>query len=322
MDLAVFQEGELEVALRALKVVALANGSVTERERELLEMLAQLHGRTVDTAALTPITPADVAAAVPGAHARKRLVQLAIITAMTDGEVTREQERAVEAFAQALEIDERGLKVLNDLAGDHLLMARFDLLRRVAPGMFRDVWADEGFRGVAKFVRAVTGHLSGDPELGWRYKQLGLLPKGTLGRTFWEHQTRRKFLLPGELNDVVEKLVYHDFAHVLSGYDTNPEGEAQIAAFLAGNRRNDGFVFFMMIMGAGHLGLKINPNLVAKGLFQPKPVLRALERGAACNVDLTDHFDHWRYVERDLQEVRAELGIPPVASGPGVTVGE
>ena len=321
MDLAVFQGAELDVALRALKGVALANGSVTDRERELLEMLAQLHGRSIEVSALPPVAPAEVAAAIAGEHPRKRLVQLAIITAMTDGEVTGDQERAVDELAAALEVDDRALKVLHDLAAHHLTLARFDLIRRVMPGVLHDIWADEGFRGVAKFVRAVTGHLPAEPDVGWRYKQLGLLPKGTLGRTFWEHETRRKFLLPGETNGIPEKMIYHDFSHVLSGYDTNPEGEARIAAFLAGNKRSDGFLFFMMIMGAGHLGLRINPNLVAKGLFQPKPILHALERGAACKVDLTDHFDHWRYVERDLEEVRSELGIPPVAPGPGVTAG-
>jgi hypothetical protein len=320
MDLAVFRGNEVEAALRALKGVALANGSVTDPERQLLETLAQIQQTSVDVSALAPITPAEVAATIVGAHERKRLVQLAIITAMTDGEVTPAQDDAVRALATALAIDDTAIRVLHDVAGHHLLLARFDLMRRVMPGLLGDIWADEGLRGLRRFAAAAARRNEGEPELGWRYKQLGLLPAGTLGRVFWEHQTRRKFLLPGEPNGgIPEAMVYHDLAHVLSGYDTNPEGEARIAAFLAGNKREDGFMFFVMIMGAGHLGLRINPNLTAKGLFDPKPVLRALERGAACKVDLTDHWDPWPYFERPLGEVRAELGIAPVEAGVGVT---
>ena len=37
----------------------------------------------------------------------------------------------------------------------------------------------------------------------------------------------------------------------------------------------------------------------------------ALARGAACAVDLSDHWDFWPHLARPLDEVRAELTIPP-----------
>jgi hypothetical protein len=320
MDLNVFSVEELQPALRALKAVALANGSVTDAERQLLEMVAELNGGVVDVGALAPIALADVAAAVPGPHARKRLIQLAILTAMTDGEVTPAQDAAVHDLARAVGYDERGLRVLHDFAGHQLLLVRYDFLRRAAPTIFGQLWEDHGFSGVKQFVTAFAGRGKPVPELAWRYKQLGLLPPGTLGRAYWEFATRRKFLMPGEQTGIFEEFVYHDMGHVLSGYDTNPEGEARIAAFQAGYRRDDGFAFLLMIMVAGHLGVKINPNLTAKGLFEPRAVLRALARGTACKVDLSDRWNHWEHVERPLDEVRREFGIEPVEPGLGVQV--
>jgi hypothetical protein len=47
-----------------------------------------------------------------------------------------------------------------------------------------------------------------------------------------------------------------------------------------------------------------------RGLFDVKRVLRAAERGAACNVDLGAGFDLFAYADQPLEQVRAELGIP------------
>jgi hypothetical protein len=46
-----------------------------------------------------------------------------------------------------------------------------------------------------------------------------------------------------------------------------------------------------------------------KGLFDVKRVVRALERGASCNVDLTEGYDLFANKDRPLDDIRAELGI-------------
>jgi hypothetical protein len=38
----------------------------------------------------------------------------------------------------------------------------------------------------------------------------------------------------------------------------------------------------------------------------------ALSRGAACQIDLSDHWDHWPWMPKPLDAVRSELGIPPL----------
>jgi hypothetical protein len=310
MDLRVFDETSLVIALRALRGVALAKGPVTGAERSVLEIVASLHERDVDLDALLPITPAEVAGALNEPHPRKRLVQLALVMAMTDGDPTEAQEAAVRALAASLGVDEPGLKLLGDLVRDHAVLVRLDVMRRVVPAAL-------GNASLATGLRTAAGVLVGastDPQVAWRYKSLGLLPAGTLGRAFWEHCTARQFAFPGERGGFPERGVFHDFAHVLSGYDTDPAGEIQQGAFQAGNRRHDGFAFLLFVLVQFHLGIRTTPVAKSqKGFFAPTIVLGAVARGAACKVDLTDGWDFWSVVDRPLDELRRDYGIAPLS---------
>jgi hypothetical protein len=62
-----------------------------------------------------------------------------------------------------------------------------------------------------------------------------------------------------------------------------------------------------------HLGIRVTPIARAEvGLFDVPKVMRALHRGAACRVDVSQDWNFWELVARPLDEVRAELGIPPL----------
>jgi len=52
-------------------------------------------------------------------------------------------------------------------------------------------------------------------------------------------------------------------------------------------------------------------------MLDVEKVAVALARGAACNIDLSDHWDFWPYMPRPLDDVRRELGIPPLEAPPG-----
>jgi len=99
--------------------------------------------------------------------------------------------------------------------------------------------------------------------------------------------------------------------HVVSGYGVDPQGEIQQAAFQAGFARSDGFVFLLFGILQFHLGLRVTP--IAKGqqgFFDVPKVLRALERGAACQMDFSDRFDFFRYAPESLERLRAHWGVP------------
>src|SRR5262249_5763607 len=152
-----------------------------------------------------------------------------------------------------------------------------------------------------------------DPEEARRYNRLGLLPEGTFGRALWRHWVERDFALPGQRDGLPAFAIFHDLGHVLAGYDTDPAGEAQPAAFQAGYVRHDGFMSLLSAIAQFHLGIKITPIAPAGvGYLDVDKVMVALSRGAACNADLSDNWDFWPHMPRPLDEVRAELGIPPL----------
>jgi tellurite resistance protein len=310
MDLAVFAAKEVPMALGALKTVALADGKLAMPERQLLEVIGALHDEAVDVGALAAISPRQVARAISAPHRRKRVLQLAVVTALADGEVGPEEERALQELARALDIEEPALGVVHAVARDQRMLARLDMGRRLVGRFASAAYEEEGLAGLRKLVAPVFG--TEDADVAWRYRELGLLPEGTLGRVFWEHCTRRHFAFPGEKGGLPERGVFHDWGHVLAGYDTDPEGEIQQGAFQAGFLREDGFAFLLFVMLQFHLGIRITPIAQAEvGLFDAHKVMRAVSRGAACRADLS-LWNPWEHVARPLDEVRADLGIPPL----------
>jgi hypothetical protein len=312
MDLVVLRENEVPYALRALRDVVASNGKVTAAERRFIEVIAELHSTKVQVDSLESIDPSHVARVITKPHQRKRVVQLAVIAAMVEGDVTDAEAAAVQKLARALEVDERSLKVLRESAGNHRLLTRFDMMRRIMGKVGSQAYAEEGLAGVHKIIAGFAGK-GEDAEVAWKYKSLGLLPEGTLGRTFWAHCTQRKFSFPGERGGIPERLVFHDFGHVLAGYDTDPEGEIQQGSFQAGFIREDGFAFLMFAVIQFHLGMKVTPVADAEtGLFDVAKVMRAAQRGSECKVDLSDHWNPFAVVHLPLEEVRSQYGIPPL----------
>ncbi|MCA9693400.1 MAG: hypothetical protein KC636_27640, partial [Myxococcales bacterium] len=76
MDIAVFHDHELAVALGALQEIY-----DSPRARQLCAGLAAAHG----VATPSPARVTSLVDAIPSARARQRLLQLAIITALVDG---------------------------------------------------------------------------------------------------------------------------------------------------------------------------------------------------------------------------------------------
>jgi ubiquinone biosynthesis protein Coq4 len=314
MDIAVFTPDELPIALRALYTVAIANGSITPAEQQLFEALCEIHAQPVPK--IGPITMKELAERITRPHARHRLVQLAFVTALVDTDPTEGQYAAVRAIADALGEEEKSLTLLRDLVNDSRAMVRFDVMRRMIGGTFMGQDAMDKAKTMASLFGHMTKLAKPNDEQAWRFKQLGLLPEGTLGREYWKFATRRKFHLPGEAGTMVERMVCHDFGHVLSGYDTTVEGELRQGSFQAGNRRDDGFVFLCFVLTQFHVGFTIQPIAEARvGAFQAPAVLEAVNRGAACKVDITDHWDFWKVVDRPVRELREEYGIAPIKYG-------
>lgn len=308
MDIAIFPTHELPLVLGALRDVALTNDRFSEAEAQMIEGLAQLHGFRLAAGDLRHVSLEELARGVTDPHRRKRAVQLAIITSLVEGQPDERASQAVSLLARALDVDDEGLRVLDRVAHGRAMLARFDMVRRVQ--RFAQQGGGPNFLRVA--IPTLLG-LGGDERVAARYRALGELPLGTLGRGLYDHYRQNDFALPGEKGGLPELMLFHDVGHVVSGYGVDPEGEIQQASFQAGFARTDGFTFLLFGILQFHVGVRITP--VAKGqhgLFDVPKVLRALSRGAACQVDFSEGFDLFRHAAESLEELRARWGVPPL----------
>jgi hypothetical protein len=309
MDIKIFTPSELVAVLRALRNVALANDRFTQAERALVEGVAHLHQVSIDADALEPIALEEVAAVVIDPHHRKRALQLAIVTSLVEGRPSAETAEAVRDLARALDIDDDGLDVLSAMVYGRAFQARFHMFRRAS----RFIRNADGFPGVFKMAAPLLIGIGTDAVMAARYRALEACEPGSIGRAFYDHFVENGFSFPGEAGGIA--MVFHDLGHVLSGYGTDPQSEIQQAAFQAGFARRDGFTFLLFGILQFHIGMRITP--IAKGyqgLFDVPLVLSALERGAACKVDISQGYDLFANKNRSLDEVRRELGIAPLES--------
>jgi hypothetical protein len=306
------------MGLRAMKMVGSADGPLRPGARRLMSAAQRLLlGTDVDVDDLAPVGPEELAAAMPP-PLREQFARAMVIATLTDGPPTPATVDVVKRFAGALGVDEPAIHTVSLFAQGHLLLGALDYHRR---SNIKDMALGEiENRGFLGGVRALLGFrgLIEDPLVAAPFVALGDLPVGTLGRAFFDHCRARGFGFPGEKGGFPEAGVYHDFTHVLSGYDTDPFGELQVGAFTAGYRRKDPFVVAMLplLLFCADINVSTIPHDHVEALFaQPRVAeayLRALERGGKVHVDLSDHWDFWPLVRRPIDEVRRELGIEPL----------
>jgi hypothetical protein len=295
MDLSAFNALALPIPLNAMLGVAPADG-LTEPETRLLALLAELEGSLVHIGSVA--TKAREAA--PAALPRKHSVQLAMMTAMIRPALSLARQREVRDVAAALAANDASFTLLDVFPDGCFLEARVNVARSPTPAGLRTLRDD------------LPACLIDAPDVAWRFKKLGLLPEGTLGREFWIHCTKNEFPFPGE-QDVSEPMVLHDLAHVLAGYSTTNQDEILQGAFQAGLKLEDGWSFLFFVLARSAVRVCLEPVIGAvQGLFDPERVVRAITRGAACGLDVIDRWNFWALVDRRLDELRTELGVPPL----------
>ncbi len=299
--------------LRAMKTVALADGALDHSERRMMESIQRIFGTTHELEQLAPITPEELARAFPDPQLRQQLVQGLIVMSLIDGKTSIQEMDLVEQFAQALEVSAPEVKNLRHVLKGEILQLRLDLVRRVwLRPKVDEIWNTEGIRGLVKFVRGMVGKYE-DAVLAARYQALEQYPAGSLGRAYWEYCRKNGFALPGEKGGAPEQILFHDCAHVLSGYGTEPEGEVQVACFSAGFQRREPWLFVFFVLLQFHVGVRMTPITKARtGFFNPEKALIAIRRGAAMNVDLNNGWDYWPVMGEQVEELRRRYNILPM----------
>ena len=139
-------------------------------------------------------------------------------------------------------------------------------------------------------------------------EELRALPIGTFGRAVADFLDQNN-LSPFTTGSRRKQL--HDTIHVLTGYGSDPVGEAEVQAFLLGAKFN----LFNLALGLGllrviHLQLQKNSAQVAD--FSWERLWRAYQRG--CHVRLApDTWQPEHLWELPLHKVQAFIGISSVA---------
>ncbi len=315
---------QAQVGLRAMKAVALAGagGGFGPAASAMIAAVQRcLLGTDENFQSLEPATPDELAVAFDDPALAQQIVQGMVLLAIADDQPDPERMATIGSFAKALKVDDPGLTAIRELAERHMLLFRIDFYRRShLATAFREQYRRYGLASLVKGIAGLRG-MREDPVLAARYQALGGLPADSLGRAFHDHIRRNGFAFPGEKGGFPEAGAYHDFSHVLSGYGTGPDGEMQVGAFQAGYMKTNPFFVLLFVTLTFGAGLNVTPvpqpeyhsTLAIEGLAER--FFKALERGTKVTLDLSRGWDHWAWVEKPLDQARAELGIEPPRGG-------
>ncbi|MEL6894451.1 MAG: hypothetical protein AAFP84_22875, partial [Actinomycetota bacterium] len=157
-------------------------------------------------------------------------------------------------------------------------------------------------------------------ELAERWRSLGSLPTGTLGRGVHDFYVARGFNFPGEEGSAPPLLAQHDWVHVLADFGSKVESELEVFAFIA-RASDDPEAFALLAMVVNLFQSGALPG--AAGLFEadpghldaagmPQRFADALRRGALCHGS-TDFLavDFWSLADQPVDDVRTHFGIVP-----------
>ena len=308
---------ESRAVLRAMRTVATIDGTIPfdAVSREMLSATRDhvLH-HDVDVDSLENIAPAALAGELAGTEVRERAIQFLVLTSYLPLEVDPDEVSIVDSFSTALGVSTDMLRDLHRVRDHKLKRLAFDYVRR---GLKEFLPHDTAWQRLRRIVSAMHQYV-GDPKIADKYQALEDLDEGTLGNSFFHFYRDRAFPLPGEQGGFSELFVSHDMTHVLSGYNTDMDGEMNIAAFQAGMSRSAyGWEMLMEIILDYHLGLRFTTaGLVepGRGHFHPDAALAGYERGLRCNVDLIADWDYWSVIDVPLDELRRRYGIDGVTT--------
>ncbi len=158
-------------------------------------------------------------------------------------------------------------------------------------------------------------HLDGDKHTLERFEGYAELPAGTLGRTLVDYYEDNDFGLPGTRGALFSNiLTRHDLHHVLAGYDTTPLGEICVGFFDEALTGSDSYANYTVLLAAQfQFGVTLDPTVSTwQNQFDPEAAFSAFHRGRGVTVNyMAPGFETEPLMEQPLEEVRAQLGVPP-----------
>ena len=250
-------------------------------------------------------SPRDLATVLSTELQAMWAVRFLAVTALAEGILDKEKIALVLDYAAALDVREAYLRQLSEAAAGNLPWVLTDMMIQNIKSLWDQPWRDEDDSMELFFPYADD---RADPVLVARHEALGSLPKGTLGRDYWEIYKKNGYAFPGDPKGInVAFARPHDSTHVISGYDTTPHGEILVSTFTVGMHPKltmEGHI--LPVIFSFHLGIKINRLAGSfQGAFDPKQFWRAWVRGSQMTVDLfSSEWDFWAHVEEPVERLR------------------
>jgi hypothetical protein len=307
---------QAQLILGAMRNVATAQGAEPLTDADRAALVATHHyifraTDDLDPAQLPDTIPVVLHAALEDPNVLDHAAQLLTVMALVDGTVDEAKIGVVESYALAMDVKADYVRQLAELGRRNLQWVAADVQRQnllSITGRSLDVSIDD-------WIMPYAGG-NADPQLADRYRALADLPAGTFGRTFADFYATYGFAFPGEPQGLNRDFATpHDSTHVLSGYDTSPQGELLVSTFTAGMHPHEpmsGHILPVII--TWHLGIELVKFAGSyKGALDPEKFFVAWDRGSEVSTDVfAGSWDFWAASTRPLDELRAGYHVPPL----------
>jgi hypothetical protein len=299
-------------------------GGLDELQETLLEGIATSVYVT-GAAGIAPATDEQVAAST---HAeRLHAMHLLVVLELVEHPLRPEVASAVEGFAKRLDVSLELLRDARHLAHSHFVWTYLDLQRH---SWYEEETIKESLSGrwreLVRSKLAYEGILA-DAAIANRWTGLRDCPAGSWGRGVADFYDRHGFPFPGERFGIYELGARHDWVHVLAGYDTTPQGELDVFAFIAASMDDErGLVLLAITLGLfqngsiRHVAGRRIGNARSDALNDAGGVTRfaeALRRGNSCATDVMGTVDLFALRDEPLADVRSRFGVLPPARSHG-----
>lgn len=292
-----------------LGAIDLGDGG-TEKQRHLLQsVVSKVWERPdLDIDDLTPMSPAEAAAAFDTPLVRRRIRKFLVLFEFCRHPFTAEQVALVDSYELALGDDghDEGLHIARDFVREGLPKAIEDV-QRVSAGVVRDL-----------SELSIVDHYSEldmqAPELADELRRFADLPPGTLGREYYDFYFTNSFDLPGEGHGSPAFFVRHDMCHIIAGYGATSPEELALSAFHVGMKDNEvNWNFLIISLAALELGLFNSDQFEGKMDILDRDgalelMVEGFVRGSHCTGDFSE-MDHIGEADRTVAELRDRFGV-------------
>ena len=315
-------ESDAHLVLGMVKAAFAPAGGLDELQEEILGAIARsLYG--LDLADVAIASDAEVQAA--SQEERLHAVHLMVVLEFVEHPLGEGVEVPVEEYAHGLGISLTLLRDARSLARGHFAWMYLDLQRH---SWYEEETIKESLRGrweeLIRSKLAYTG-IATDRAIADKWRALRDCPEGSWGKAVADFYDRHGFPFPGERFGIYELGARHDWVHVLAGYETTPEGELDVFAFIAASMTDErGLVLLALTLGIfqngsiRHVAGKRVKNARSDTLTDDGAVDRwveAFRRGEVATTDVMGSVDMFVHKEEPLDDVRTRFCVVPVRAG-------